>query len=471
MSPHNSAPRRGRTATALVAALASAAVLAVPGCGGAAGGRERGGGLEGVWRTEGYGTSVVVEGRGLRTYETTRISCVPGALRGSRKGGTGPGGRATYVTDGAAEVTLTPEGRGRARMRIADNTGSRTLHRAEDGLPARCGEPESRDPRHVFDVFWQTFAEHYPFFAAKGVDWRAVREKWRPRITRSTTGAELFEVFRSMLEPLHDAHTAVAGDGRRYAGIRPGTAPPGPAFVARVDKATRAAVGTRLKQWANGAVAYARLGDGTGYLRLTRFEGFTGEDDHAADTAALDRALREIFAEAPRWRGLVLDVRFHGGGADPLGLRVASRLTARPYLGYAKRARNDPADPRRFTRPEPVRVTPHEGLRFTGPVAVLTSRYTVSAGESFVQALLGRRPAPALVGEPTQGVFSDTLDRRLPGGWTFSLPNEEYLTADGRTFDGAGIPPGHRTPVFTEEEFARHRDTALERARALLHGR
>ncbi len=68
------------------------------------------------------------------------------------------------------------------------------------------------------------------------------------------------------------------------------------------------------------------------------------------------------------------------------------------------------------------------------------------------------------IGQPTQGVFSDVMERELPNGMTAWLPNEEYLTDSGRTFDGTGIPPEVRVPVFTKEEFAAGRDSGFDRA-------
>ncbi|MCZ0970933.1 hypothetical protein O1L55_04400 [Streptomyces albulus] len=89
-------------------------------------------------------------------------------------------------------------------------------------MPQRCGARPARDPRAVFDVFWQTYAENYPFFRAKGIDWRAVRDRYRPRITAATTDAELFAVLRAMIEPLHDAHT---GSSPARTGGSPASAP------------------------------------------------------------------------------------------------------------------------------------------------------------------------------------------------------------------------------------------------------
>ncbi|MFD8549224.1 S41 family peptidase [Streptomyces sp. NPDC059649] len=431
--------------------------------------------LEGVWRMDGYGTLVTIKGRSLRTYETTAVSCLPGVVTGTRAGAPDARGRSRFTVPDAAPLTVTPEGAGGARLTSADTAGRRTLHRIA-ALPGRCARRPSRDPRAVFDVFWRTFAENYPFFRAKKVDWAAVRDRYRPRITARTSDAELFAVLRAMIEPLHDAHTrVVAGPARWFAGKRPGTVLPTPAFTAHVDKAIAAGLGPGVHpyRWARGKVSYADLPGRIGYFRVTQFAGYTKKGDYAGDVAALDRALDAVFTKGRTrgpgaLRGLIVDVRLNGGGADPLGLRIASRLTDRGYLAYRKRARNDPRDPARFTTPVPVRVRPHHGPVHTGPVVVLTGRLTISAGETFTQALMGRSPAPIRIGEHTQGVFSDILDRGLPNGWRFGLPDEEFLTAGGRTFDGAGIPPAVPVPVFADADLAARRDPALARARALL---
>lgn len=60
------------------------------------------------------------------------------------------------------------------------------------------------------------------------------------------------------------------------------------------------------------------------------------------------------------------------------------------------------------------------------------------------------------------------LERSLPNGMEFTLPNEEFLTRTGRTFDVTGIPPHLPTPVFTEEEFQQNRDSAFDTAVAAL---
>ncbi|GGW14503.1 hypothetical protein GCM10010264_59090 [Streptomyces globisporus] len=103
---------------------------------------------------------------------------------------------------------------------------------------------------------------------------------------------------------------------------------------------------------------------------------------------------------------------------------------------------------------------------------MLTGGSTFSAGETFTQALMDRPGRTVRIGQPTQGVFSDVMVRKLPNGMSAFLPNEEFLTSSGRTFDGTGIPAHLTEPVYTKEEFDRGKDSAFDRAVNVLrtHG-
>ncbi len=99
---------------------------------------------------------------------------------------------------------------------------------------------------------------------------------------------------------------------------------------------------------------------------------------------------------------------------------------------------------------------------------MLTGGSTISAGETCAQALMDRPGRTARIGEHTQGVFSDTLERDLPGGWRINVPNEEFRTRSGQSFDGPGILPHLYEPALTEEEFALRRDSAFDRGLRVL---
>lgn len=422
---------------------------------------------ENVWRSDGYGRVYLLRGDRLTVYETTRV----GALVGDeldRIGSPDADGALWFGDDGEPELTLRigPDGYAAVReIGCVSDVGLIPL----PALPRACARPLDADPVTTFDVFWASFAEHYNSLVRKSVDWAAVRDRFRPRVGADTRKGELFRVLRAMIEPLGDSHTGIeAAGGREFDGLRPGTRERSNRVTDRaVDRRLRALGAREFRVFADEEIVFTELPDGRGYLRINGFEEYDARDDSfRAGCTELARTLDAVFT-ADRVRAmsaLVVDVRNNSGGDDELALRVAARLTDRPYLGFTKAARNDPTDPTRYGRAWPVTVNPAEGPRYTGPVRLLTSDMTVSAGETFVLAMMGRRPEPVRIGSTTQGVFSDTLGRELPNGWSFTLGNEEYLGPDGRCYEGTGIPPMIEVPVFTKGELAAKRDSALDAA-------
>ncbi|MFD8230755.1 S41 family peptidase [Streptomyces sp. NPDC059696] len=456
-----------RTTTATALALALTAVATAPATATSAPDAP---GTGALWRMDGYGTVLSLDGDTLQEFQTTSVSC----LKGDSARRTGP---RTYATADGATLTVRPgPGANRATLGYDTSVGHRSLRRIQE-LPAACTRPTPQDPRTAFDVFWHSFAENYPFFAAKGVDWQDMRDRYRPKVHQDTTRKELFGIFSDMVRPLHDAHVAVRDGNQVFAQVRPGTQPPSEELDTKVKKfiTERDLKSAPYRQdFANGRITYADLAGratGQGYLRISGFGGYAPDGaPYPVHLAELDKALDTILTtdRIRRLKGLIIDLRINGGGSDALGIHIAERLTDKPYVAYAKRARNHPTDPDRHTRPEPIRVVPAAGPRYTGPIAVLTSGTTVSAGESFTQALIDRPGGTVRVGQPTQGVFSDVMVRNLPNGMTTILPNEEFLNRTGRTYDGTGIPPHLTEPVFTKEEFAKNRDSAFDRAVRVL---
>jgi hypothetical protein len=286
------------------------------------------------------------------------------------------------------------------------------------------------------------FVENYNTFGRKHVNWDVVRAKYRPMITTATSDSQLYRVLVDMVEPLGDAHVCVqVPDNKSFCGKRSEACDD--ADVSRRSSTT--AVNTYLREdlgvsdiqsFADGKIAYADLPDERGYLRVTAFQDYGGGDRSPyPDGAAMSKALASVFTQARvrACRGLVIDVRWNDGGDDALTLQLAGRLTDTAYVVYTNAARVDPHDPTRQRPGRPVTVTPADGLRYTGPVRLLIGDLTVSAGETFTEALMGRVPAPTRIGSTTQGVFSDDMERNLPNEWTFTLGNEEYLAPTGKT--------------------------------------
>jgi hypothetical protein len=77
---------------------------------------------------------------------------------------------------------------------------------------------------------------------------------------------------------------------------------------------------------------------------------------------------------------------------------------------------------------------------FTGPVYVLVDNATSSASEPLAHALKVAKRA-TLVGERTAGAMLTALPHALRDGWVVTIPQADFITADGRRLEGSGVEP------------------------------
>ena len=438
----------------------------------------------GLWMSQGYGLFFRIEPMQLLASEVTAVSCLPAwtAARSDDRDGAWifRGGFAS----GDEIIRLAPnEERDRLVLRRSDDLAAMQLQRVR-AAPGACATPQADSPRANFDVFWNTFAEHYPFFNLHGMDWNAVRRRFQPRVSEHTTDAELFEIFRQMLTPLADSHVVLdmfpPGTSRGKDWLKTPLqevwlhkADLDPLDDDDLDRANEIIESRymegRVERYCGDRIRFGRLRGGrVGYLGVLSFHQYTPDDDLPAGLVCLRAAADTIFRRTGDLTGLVIDVRSNGGGEDAFVLELASRLTSRPYLAFNKQARLVAPGPVRFTPPEGLVVEPSSAPSYVGEAVILTGRHSASAAETFLMALMGRRPRIRRIGAATQGVFSDVLDRRLPNGWRLVLPNEVYATEDGRTFDVVGVPPDVVAPDFSTRAIAEGRDASLEEALAIL---
>lgn len=434
---------------------------------------------DGVWKTEGYGYVFEIHGASLKAFEVTATTCVPG-FTATRDTSIVPGRETTFKIGDGAVFFVRPGGT--ADRKVAHREGSASDVRLDrlPRLPAICDHPTPDTPMDNFEVFARTWAEHYISFDLKKTDWGKVVQENRRKVTPHTTPAELFDIFEKMIGPFGDTHAFVGAPNleREVRYLRPGTdrvikggfqefRKRGMAELMSVTN--RRYLKTSPRLFCNDQLQYGHVDDSTGYLRILSFSGYTDDGNYATGLAALEAALDAIFSD-PALERLVIDVRINFGGDDPYGLAIASRLATREYLAYTKEARADPVDRNKWTPGDPSRVRPSARPGFRGPVVELIGPLTISAGETFTQALMGRVPHVTRIGENTQGVFSDVLARRLPNGWRFGLPNEVFRTPQGTTFDGLGIPPDIAVPVFADADVAAGDDPGMAKALEVLRG-
>ena len=441
--------------------------------------------LDGLWLSDGYGNFLEFQGDSLRGYEITTLSCI-GSDTAARKTAPGPSNEIDFA-ESDDTFRILPGTSADTRWLHEDGSISNVLLRRTGSRPEPCDHPLADSPLTNYQVFWETFSEQYPFFALRQMDWLTVDKKFRPQVTPETKPEELFRILSEMIDPLHDAHTFIEAKSiqKRFHGFRPSADPMQRKNASRINEIIeKKYVSGGLRDFCNKKLQFGLMqssqdaqssnserherADTIGYLRIHSFSGYSKDREFVKQLDALESALDDIFKDSAKLNGLVIDVRINGGGSDVFGVSIASRLATQEYLAYSKVIRNDIQDPDHRTAPQAIIAHVSQRPGFHGPVVLLTSADSVSAAETFTMALLDRQPHVFRVGANTQGVFSDVLDRQLPNGWSFGLPNEIYLTKDGKAFDATGVPPDIEVPIFPTEDLANGRDSALEKALELL---
>jgi C-terminal processing protease CtpA/Prc len=69
----------------------------------------------------------------------------------------------------------------------------------------------------------------------------------------------------------------------------------------------------------------------------------------------------------------------------------------------------------------------------------LTHDASFSAADVFAM-LMADLPHVTIIGEPTNGIFSNMLERKLPNGWKYTLSHQVYYSSDKTCYEGKGIP-------------------------------
>jgi hypothetical protein len=377
-----------------------------------------------------------------------------------------------------------------------------------DQLPVLC-QPEnisvvkgedgySFDPKTDLDIFWSTLDQRYLDFSLSNTNWAEIYELAILEVSEIESEEELFNLFSHMITPLQDGHNVIAvgtindGDEDDYSVSYK------PDFVdillneflqenelnaLQTDDQAAAAnqyIGDQLDIYKEIIFSYANqstMGDASdgniawfitdgniGYLIINAMANFEDddadlEDDLQVVTEAIDNALMVL----QDVKGLIIDVRLNEGGQDEVSMLIAQRFMSVRQHVYSKQARLGSGR----TPLIDVYLDPLSANQYLGPIVILSSASTVSAAEVFILAIRNL-PNVTIVGESTQGAFSDVSMSRVTSDIVFGFSNEYYLSRTGEWFEHQGIPVDIEVPFLTLEQREQERDYAIEEALRLL---
>ncbi len=311
-------------------------------------------------------------------------------------------------------------------------------------------------PTHAFDRLWRDFDEYYGLFEVKQVDWEALHALHRPRVHDAMSDADLYAVVVDLLSELDDKHVtlypATNPELPNFAVDLVNGAFPAPPFDPEVVRASYLSGAASP----HPAITYGFLSPTLGYLHISSFDGTVDEFE-----GPLDDALRALGVV----EGLVVDVRDNPGGFDPLAQYAAGRFADARRLYMTVRKRNGPAHAD-FGPAVAWYVEPSGSFQYIGPIVLLTTYATQSAGETFALAMR-ELPHVVHVGETTAGAFSDAILRETYNGWAYTISVGDYRAADGQSYEGVGLVPDV-VDVNTEGELRMGIDRVLERGVEML---
>ncbi len=197
------------------------------------------------------------------------------------------------------------------------------------------------------------------------------------------------------------------------------------------------------ERWvAHNAARVAELSGGKlGYIHIPNME-----------EEGLDRFVRALFSDNYDKEGIVLDVRYNGGGYTHD--QVLNYLGSREHTIFRNRDGGQGMVLRSWDR------------KWSKPLTLLINNRSYSDAEIFPNAFktlgLGK-----LVGEPTGGMVIGTAAVRLIDGSYFRIPRIGVYTTAGVNMDKEGVKPDVLVEALPDE-LAKGQDAQLERAVGVL---
>ena len=409
--------------------------------------------LVGAWKSRGYGWIVLFGSDGAQLFQTVGEACYPDPRREPDPDGV----MALWRAEGQGTITL-----------AGSQDGTRYLFDKLPNLPTSCISAAAWTPDRIVGFAADTFAAYYPRSAERKLDWPARKAAALAQVGPRATDAQLWAALSGLIAGLDDPHVELHGsvEGAQR-DLEPGEAP----TLNRVHaadpqgeerawlQAYREGILTgilqgRGRQTANNRVFWGRVDD-IGYLNVVTMGAFA-RNAAPDDPRPLDQVLDEAMAAFAGAKAVIVDVSNNRGGYDTVGQRIAARFAAQPRAAYAKVPVGAKAPP------QPVKIEPASAVRFTGPVYLVTSDITVSAGETFT-LMMKALPNVTQVGGTTRGAFSDQLPKPLPNGWTMALPAELYKGPEGQDLEGRGLVPEVALALFPDDDLSNGHAKAINR--------
>lgn len=298
------------------------------------------------------------------------------------------------------------------------------------------------DGAEIFDKIWSAFDREYAMFVIKpDVDWQKLREEYRPRAVAAKNNRELAEILSEMLAHLKDLHVYVQVERTYVKGFN------------------------RERLFNASPVAAAHLIGKINQIKGMRWGRTTDEIGYIAVDSLSNQALlnefETVLKQMQGTRGLILDIRANGGGAEPLAQKLAGYFLDQPCLYATHQYRSGPKHDDMGSM-QKRRLTPSQDWYYRGPVIVLQGEKTMSSAEAFA-LMLAECPTVTTLGDRTAGSSGNPRRIDAGAGIIVNLPRWIAYDAAGKPFETVGVQPDIKVKT-TPADFTKSSDPVLSAA-------
>jgi C-terminal peptidase prc len=387
-----------------------------------------------------------------------------------------------------------------------------------------------KDRLEIFSDTWATINEKYYDPSFNGVNWRAVREQYRPAAEAARTDDDFYTVMKKMVGELRDAHTRFATPRERMereqlkaitAGVSISEVEGKPVVVSVEPNSEAARMGVEL-----GMVVLAIDGKPVAEKLAEAQARVAGT---STERAIKLRIYHQLVDGDP---GTTLRLTLARQDGSPIEVRLTRRIvpdgaqvTSRRLpsgIGYIKLTLWKPPAHKKFKRalksmldthglivdlrgnpggdvPEVTKiasyffntrvsfgqfvsrnskaftlytdrndwVTNKNDLVYKGPVMILVNEASGSGSELFSAAMQENGRA-SVVGRQSCGcVLGISGFKKMKGGSELAVSELKYISPQGHKIEGTGVTPNRAVPL-TLADLQHHRDAALEAAENAL---
>lgn len=366
----------------------------------------------------------------------------------------------------------------------------------------------------VFDAMWNTVNRKYFDVKFNGIDWRAIREQYRPLAEKAENREALLRVLRKAVGEMNTSHLSVKlavsrrefeqrigqkinrhqdtliltlgfemtavngqyvitsineGSSAQAAGVRPGW------VLTHFDgRALAADDFTWGGEFSEGKAVPVRFQDNNRQekeitltyqwlVEKTEREGRLLEGNVAllrfsSFAEGIDKWLEQELHHYRNAQGVILDLRSNPGGYTSVLAACLNQFFAREVVLGEFIERGDKDDR--------LRIKGSKEKASTLPLVVLVDDKSSSCSEIFAAAMQETGRGKVL-GRRTAGAVLASVSERLPEDFWLDIAISDYKTARRRRLEGIGLEPDITVPL-TLENIRQQRDTDLERALEIL---